>query len=111
MSGRPDGLHLVAELADEYGDLAEHTGNGDLAALVVQLRAVLDLAAGQVAERCTKVSPGLRLTCLQSLTEGWCMASDLCPRCTRRFMAALGSAVGEGELLSWHHAYVARARS
>lgn len=34
-------LCRVAELAGEYGVLAEQTGNGDLAALVFQLRAVL----------------------------------------------------------------------
>lgn len=59
---------------------------------------------------CTRISPGLHLTCLQSLAEGWITAPDLCPRCTRRFMAALESATGEGEPLTWHHNYAERAR-
>lgn len=42
-------LCRIAELAGEYGVLAEHTGNGDLAALVFQLRAALRTEATPVA--------------------------------------------------------------
>ena len=46
-------------------------------------------------------------SCIQSLAAGWVTVQDLCPSCTRRFMAALD---GLGEELTWHEAYYERAR-
>lgn len=45
-------------------------------------------------------------SCIRRLANGWLTQSDLCPACTRRFMAALDTL---GEPLDWHEAYVQRA--
>jgi hypothetical protein len=45
-------------------------------------------------------------SCIESLADGWILATDLCPTCTRTFMTALDGAVGS---LKWHQAYVERA--
>lgn len=47
-------------------------------------------------------------SCVQALANGWIGASDLCPACTRRFMAALERA---GEPLDWHPEFTRRAES
>jgi len=47
-----------------------------------------------------------RRTCIESLAEGWCLADDLCPSCTRQFMAALDSIE---EPLKWSAGFRERA--
>lgn len=44
------------------------------------------------ARECQKDRSYLRLrptTCIEALAEGWILSTDLCPTCTRKFMAAL----------------------
>jgi hypothetical protein len=48
-----------------------------------------------------------RQTCIEALADGWIGAPDLCPACTRAFMAALD---GIDEPLVWHRNYQERAR-
>lgn len=48
----------------------------------------------------------LRQTCIEALADGWIGAPDLCPACTRAFMAALDGISGP---LKWHRAYLERA--
>jgi hypothetical protein len=55
------------------------------------------------SDSCVKISPGLRLTCLQSLAEGWITPSDLCPVCTSAIIAALDGA------MAWHPNFRDRA--
>jgi hypothetical protein len=45
-------------------------------------------------------------SCIHSLASGWITASDLCPGCTHRFMAALDREV---EGLVWHPSFLKRA--
>jgi hypothetical protein len=45
-------------------------------------------------------------SCIHALASGWITATDLCPGCTGRFMAALGREV---EGLVWHLSYLKRA--
>lgn len=45
-------------------------------------------------------------TCIQALALGWILTGDLCPSCTRQFMAALD---GISQTLSWGDGYVARS--
>lgn len=52
------------------------------------------------------VGKALRTTCLAALADGWIHTSDLCPSCTRQFMAALDGIAGP---LKWHENYLARA--
>jgi hypothetical protein len=74
------------------------------------LQAVRERIPDQPAERCTGISTRHGSTCVQWLAEGWVTVCDLCPRCTRRFMAALDSAAAADEPLAWHRAYRERAR-
>lgn len=46
-------------------------------------------------------------TCIQGLADGWHHASDLCPACTRAFMAALDGIDGP---MVWHRNYQDRAK-
>lgn len=46
-------------------------------------------------------------SCIADLAVGWILPSDLCPSCTRAFMAALDGIAGE---LEWHENYVSRSR-
>jgi hypothetical protein len=46
-------------------------------------------------------------TCIRRLAAGWITANDLCPGCTRRFMAALDWI--SAEPLTWHRNYTERA--
>jgi hypothetical protein len=55
---------------------------------------------------CTKPAPSGK-TCLQSLADGWITIGDLCPRCTKLFMAALGKV--SPEPLTWHPNFAHRA--
>jgi hypothetical protein len=59
-----------------------------------------------INDDCTKILPGLNLTCLQALAGGWNLTNDFCPSCTRQLMAALD---GIGGPLRWHPAYLGRA--
>lgn len=53
------------------------------------------------------VQQSQRRTCIEWLAEGWTdCVSDLCPSCTRQFMAALDTI---DKPLSWHAGYVERA--
>ncbi len=56
---------------------------------------------------CTKPAAGSRRTCLQALSDGWIGHMDLCPRCTKLFMAGLGKI--SPEPLIWHTNFVQRA--
>ncbi len=58
------------------------------------------------AKPCTGLSAP-RLTCIQRLADGWITPSDLCPRCTKLFMAGLGKI--SPEPLIWHPNFVKRA--
>lgn len=62
------------------------------------------------APECQKDRSYLRLrptTCIEALSEGWILATDLCPACTRAFMAALD---GIDKPLKWHANYLDRAK-
>ena len=47
-------------------------------------------------------------TCLAKLADGWIGPPDLCPACTRAFMAALDSVAGS---LQWHRGFRERAEA
>lgn len=57
-------------------------------------------------EQCTAHWQRSGGSCLHALAGGWIGATDLCPVCTRRFMAALDNAVPD---LDWHENYRRRA--
>jgi hypothetical protein len=57
------------------------------------------------AKPCTGLSR--TRTCLQRLADGWIGHEDLCPRCTKLFMAGLKQA--SPEPLTWHPNFAARA--
>lgn len=52
------------------------------------------------------VEKAVRRTCIEMLAEGFHHANDMCPSCTRQFMAALDGIAGP---LTWHEEYRARA--
>lgn len=60
------------------------------------------------ASTCAKVELPRDLSCLGQLADGGNTPQDLCPACTRAFMAALDAAAGEP--LVWHPAFSERAR-
>lgn len=51
---------------------------------------------------------GKRMTCIQSLAEGWINPPDLCPACTQAFMTALDGIDGP---MVWHHNYLERVKA
>lgn len=67
-------------------------------------------ASAEIDQWCSKISPGTHLSCLQSMTEGWSTSTDMCPRCTRRFMTALESVTTNDEPLTWHYYYRERVQ-
>jgi hypothetical protein len=52
------------------------------------------------------VEKAVRRNCIEALADGWIHANDLCPHCTRQFMAALDGISGP---LTWHQNYRTRA--
>lgn len=69
-------------------------------------RAVLSAQQSQDRAECARPTTTGR-TCVQSLAAGWIGAPDLCPVCTRAFMAACESI---GQPLRWHPNFRTRAR-
>jgi hypothetical protein len=57
---------------------------------------------------CHRKQPGTArrpTSCIEQLSEGWILVTDLCPVCTTTFMNALNAAVGQ---LRWHPDYQRR---
>lgn len=61
-----------------------------------------------MSAECRRLTQVKRLTCIQDLAHGWINATDLCPSCTRAFMAALDGIAGPPV---WHRAYAERANA
>lgn len=57
-------------------------------------------------DTCGRTSPHTQ-TCLEALAAGWIGSTDLCPFCTRQFMAAMD---GIAAPLTWHENYLSRGR-
>ncbi len=59
---------------------------------------------------CQKASPaiGAGETCIHRFADGWITAADLCPPCTRTFMAGLEWVTGAD--LPWHQNFRDRAK-
>lgn len=58
------------------------------------------------APECERPAGALWTACLEYLADGWITPADLCPACTRAFMAALDGIAGP---LPWHRDYRERA--
>jgi hypothetical protein len=58
------------------------------------------------AQECTGRTTMAHSSCVARLADGWIVPSDLCPSCTRAFMAAMDGIAGS---LTWHAGFRSRA--